>query len=413
MEGQQTISELAEGVTKEMERLQFSPLTIRAFRLDVRNLRKYVQEKTGSDFFSEEIGASYLRERFDFPPENPRTLTNTERAGIRCVRRLGEYKAYGLIMRNKTPAEREWQLDDKNLISAYVEAMQTADNSERTKKRRMQDIRSFYDYMSARGLSGAREVSAQIISDYIVTLQGYSPVYNKHRLTTLRNYFRFLTASGFLETDWSQSVPTVVAATNRTIPALWEKSEIERLLSNIDRGNPVGRRDYAVILLIAQLGLRISDVADLRLDSFKWSRREIRFVQRKTGKAVVQPLPENVGWAVIDCIRYARPKTDSPFVFLTSNAPYTQMRPVSVGSALAKCMKHCGITKTKGEGTVSGMHSLRHALARRLLEADVPLDMVADIMGHASYSSTSPYLKVDVEGLRKCALSLEEALTDG
>ena len=59
------------------------------------------------------------------------------------------------------------------------------------------------------------------------------------------------------------------------------------------------------------------------------------------------------------------------------------------------------------------MHSLRHALARRLLEADVPLDMVADIMGHASYSSTSPYLKVDVEGLRKCALSLEEALTDG
>ena len=238
MEGQQTISELAEGVTKEMERLQFSPLTIRAFRLDVRNLRKYVQEKTGSDFFSEEIGASYLRERFDFPPENPRTLTNTERAGIRCVRRLGEYKAYGLIMRNKTPAEREWQLDDKNLISAYVEAMQTADNSERTKKRRMQDIRSFYDYMSVRGLSGAREVSAQIISDYIVTLQGYSPVYNKHRLTTLRNYFRFLTASGFLETDWSQSVPTVVAATNRTIPALWEKSEIECLLSNIDRGNP-------------------------------------------------------------------------------------------------------------------------------------------------------------------------------
>ena len=305
MEGQQTISELAEGVTKEMERLQFSPLTIRAFRLDVRNLRKYVQEKTGSDFFSEEIGASYLRERFDFPPENPRTLTNTERAGIRCVRRLGEYKAYGLIMRNKTPAEREWQLDDKNLISAYVEAMQTADNSERTKKRRMQDIRSFYDYMSVRGLSGAREVSAQIISDYIVTLQGYSPVYNKHRLTTLRNYFRFLTASGFLETDWSQSVPTVVAATNRTIPALWEKSEIERLLSNIDRGNPVGRRDYAVILLIAQLGLRISDVADLRLDNLKWSHKEISFVQRKTRKAVVQPLPENVGWAIIDYIRYA------------------------------------------------------------------------------------------------------------
>lgn len=410
MEGQRTIGELAEGVMKEMERLKFSPLTIRTFGQDVRHFRKYVQEKTGDDFFSEKIGQAYLRDEFGFPPENPHPLTREQRAGVHCVRRLGEYQTHGIIWRNQKLEDRIWELDDKKLITAYVEAMQTADNSERTKDTRTRHIRNFYDFMASRKLSGVKDASAQTISDYVASLQGYSPVYNKHRLGTLRNYFRFLHKSGFLETDWSDAVPRVFAAKNRTIPALWGKSEIEYLLNSIDRGNPVGKRDYAIILLVAQLGLRISDIAELRLGNLKWERKEIEVIQHKTGRPIVHPLPENAGWALIDYIRYARPKIESPYAFLTANAPYGQMSPATVGCVLARRMNRCGIEKRPG--MASGMHSLRHALARRLLEDGTPLETVADIMGHTSYSSTSPYLKVDVEGLRECALSLEEAFAD-
>ena len=320
---------------------------------------------------------------------------------------------HGIIWRNQKLEDRIWELDDKKLITACVEAMQTADNSERTKDTRTRHIRNFYDFMASRKLSGVKDASAQTISDYVASLQGYSPVYNKRRLGTLRNYFRFLHKSGFLETDWSDAVPRVFAAKNRTIPALWGKSEIECLLNGIDRGNPVGKRDYAIILLVAQLGLRISDIAELRLENLKWERKEIEVIQHKTGRPIVHlvhPLPENAGWALIDYIRYARPKIESPYAFLTANAPYGQMSPATVGCVLARRMNRCGIEKRPG--MAGGMHSLRHALARRLLEDGTPLETVADIMGHTSYSSTSPYLKVDVEGLRECALSLEEAFAD-
>ena len=96
-------------------------------------------------------------------------------------------------------------------------------------------------------------------------------------------------------------------------------------------------------------------------------------------------------------------------MFLTANAPYTQLTTGAIGCILDRQMARCGIRKKPG--VTSGMHSLRHALARRLLEG-MPLSTVADVMGHAEYNSTVPYLKVDIDGLRACALSLEEVAND-
>jgi len=200
-------------------------------------------------------------------------------------------------------------------------------------------------------------------------------------------------------------VPSVKSPKNLNIPALWEKDEVELLLKSIDRGNPAGKRDYAVILLATQLGLRISDLANLKLENLRWEYNEIELVQQKTGNRIVHPLLKDIGWALIDYIQNARPKIGDPTVFITINAPYTKMQSASIGCIIQRCMSRCGITKQPG--TVSGLHSLRHALARRLLEQGTPLPEVADILGHTSYSSTSPYLKVDVDGLRECSLSLE------
>lgn len=413
MEQRQKISEIGEHIIAEMERLQYAPLTIKGFHREVLRLAEYAEKIGGTEFFNEELGARYLRETIGFPFETPHPLTSVEGAKIRCVRRIGEYQLYGAVLRNRSAKARSlknWELGDEKIIAAYIDAVQTADNSEATKKLRIYHIRQFYEFLASRKINGVQNISAQIISDYALSLQGDSPVYTKHRLATLRFYFRFLWQSNILESDWSRAVPKVIAPQNLNIPALWEQSDLDRLLQGIDRGNPTGKRNYAIILLVVQLGLRVSDVANLRLDSLKWERREIQLIQHKTGKRVTQPLLDDVGWAIIDYIKYGRPKIDSPFVFLTVNAPYTQMLPASVGCILDRQRVRCGIEKRRG--TVGGMHSLRHALARRLLEQGTPLSTVANVMGHASYTSTSPYLKVDIEGLRECALSLGEVLTD-
>ncbi len=413
MEERKTISEIGEFIIAEMERMQYAPLTMEYFRYDVRRLADFVRQRTGEEFFSEELGRIYLADTIGYPITENRWLTSPEAARVRCVRRIGEYQLYGAVVRIHLKQEKrqnDWELGDEKIITAYIEFVQTADNSEATKKIRIRHIRQFYEFLAARKISGVHDISAQIISDYAASLQGDSPVYTKHRLATLRFYFRFLRQNGILEYDWSFAVPKVIAPKNRNVPALWEKDDLERLLKGIDRGNPAGKRDYAIILLVVELGLRISDVSELRLDSLKWERNELELIQHKTGNRVTQPLLEDAGWAIIDYIRYARPHVESPFVFLTVNAPYTQMQPGSIGCILDRHRVRSGIQKKRG--TAGGMHSLRHALARRMLEQGTPLSTVANVMGHTSYASTSPYLKVDIEGLRECALSLGEVLTD-
>lgn len=413
MEQKETVGKIVAHVAAEMEKLQYAPLTITGFVRDSKHLQEYIQEKTGEDFFTEDLGQAYLRERVGLTIPMNRPLTSREAAHTRCVRRIGEYQLYGQFFRThavERPHYSDWAMDDFAGISAFLEKMQTADNSDATKRTRMDHLRRFYEFLDSRHLRGVHEISAQLISDFAMTLQGDSPVYNKHRLATLQHYFQFLHRFGMLEQDWSHFVPKVVVAINRNVPALWEKTDLEKLLKSVDRGNPAGKRNYAIILLVVQLGFRISDVAHLRLESLKWERSEIELVQHKTHNRIVLPMPKDVGWAIIDYIRYGRPKADEPYVFLTANAPYTRLVPGSIGCILDRQMRRCGIPKEPG--VTSGMHSLRHALARRLLEEGTPLSTVVDVMGHVQYDSATPYLKVDIDGLRTCALSLSEVTRD-
>jgi site-specific recombinase XerD len=409
MKEQKTLQELISGAVKEMERLKYARLTVKEFRLNCQKFTKFVQDMGGQNIFTEEFGAKYLKERFNYPSDTQIGALPIKVAdAVRCIRRLGEYMLYGAFVRNRRPSvapEWDWSAGDIHVINNYLEAVQTSDNSEATKKLRTYHIKLFYEFLGFRGINGIREMNAQIISDYALSLQGSSPAYVKHRLATLRYYFRFLHKNGYSEQDWSYSVPRVSVYKNLNVPALWTDAEIESLLKSIDRGSPTGKRAYAVILLVVKSGFRVSDIADLRLDNMKWERNEIELVQCKTGKRIVHPLLNDVGWAIIDYIRYARPNVEEPYVFITCNAPYTKLLAPSVGCILGRQMKRCGIQKK--DGIVSGMHSLRHALARRLLERGAPLSTIADIMGHTHYSSTSPYLKVDIDGLRECALSLE------
>jgi site-specific recombinase XerD len=112
----------------------------------------------------------------------------------------------------------------------------------------------------------------------------------------------------------------------------------------------------------------------------------------------------NIGWAIIDYLRYGRPKTESPYLFLSANVPHNQLQTDGFMYILKKHMRIADIKKERK--MVRGMHSLRHALARNLMEQNIPLPVVSEIMGHTSFLSSSPYLKVDIEGLRCCALTL-------
>lgn len=407
MDKKQTIPELVKGIVAEMELLRYTPLSIHGFRYACSGIIRYVREKTGADIYSKELGEEYLKDVVGYPFESFKPQSSFEGQRIRCVKRLDEYHETGKISklsRRKETTDNSWHLGDEDIIKAFLESVQTADNSEATKNLRTHHTKLFYEFLKTRNVRGVQALSPQIISEYALSLSGISPVYAKHLLATLRFFLKFIHESGLCSQDWSVSVPKVAVPKNLNVPALWDKSDVERLLKSIDRGSPAGKRDYAVILLVVQLGLRVHDVAELKLESLDWAAKKLDIVQHKTGTRLTHHLFGDTGWAIIDYIRYGRPNVDEPYVFLSINAPYTKITTTGIGNILNRRMQRCGMKKQPG--TTNGMHSLRHALAQRLLAQGNSLQSVADIMGHTKYSSTLEYLKSDIDGLRECALSL-------
>lgn len=198
-------------------------------------------------------------------------------------------------------------------------------------------------------------------------------------------------------------MPTVKARKQNRIPSVWTKENVEKLIQAIDRGNPAGKRDYAIILLAARLGIRTIDIKRLKLTDLNWAESQIELQVSKTGAMAHLPLLPDVGWAIIEYLKNGRPKVASPYVFLRHLAP---LEPFSDEDRLHQIIiKYMRIARIPiSPNKKKGMHSLRHTLASRLLAEKTPLPIISDILGHASTESTAVYLKIDVQQLRQCAL---------
>lgn len=170
----------------------------------------------------------------------------------------------------------------------------------------------------------------------------------------------------------------------------------------------MGKRDYAIILLACRLGLRCNDIKNLKIENFNWPDKELIFVQSKTRTTLALPLTQDVGWAIIDYLKYGRPKVDMPYVFIRHVAPFLPFsQDDHLNQIISKYMEMAHIPKTKKK---VGMHSHRHTLASVLLENDTSLPIISDILGHIDTESTAVYLKVDIKKLKECPLDFEESI---
>ena len=245
-------------------------------------------------------------------------------------------------------------------------------------------------------------MDAGIIGAFVATLAGYQAKTVEHKLCAVRSFLRFAGSDGLVDGAVLEAVPAAKSSRQARIPSVWDPADVTKILQAVDRGNPCGRRDYAIILLITRLGLRGIDVKRLRFGDLDWPGNRLSVVQAKTGHRVQLPLLKDVGWAIIDYVRSGRPRSDCPEVFIRHTAP---IGPFSGQDHLHQILvKHARTAHVPlGEKRRHGMHSLRHTLATRL-EDGTPVEQIADILGHQSVASTGAYLKSSLGLLAKCAL---------
>ncbi len=408
MEQRKPIEALATEVIEKLEQLNYAHNTICGFRTSFNRICAFARERDEL-YFSEEFGKEYLREKCccitdyflkTFPPK--------AKQAIRSIRLLGDYQLHGVIIRRIVKRKgyvKPPQFEEA--LTAYEKECENNEYSRRGMRTRLQRLFFFVDYLSLCKVIDVSEITPKIISDYVITI---CPKHEKSIaaiLTTLRVFLRFLYLNGYTEKNLSLSVPKQNRYYYPSIPSTWEPAEVKRMLDTIDQGSPVGKRDYAILLLVANLGIRAGDIKALKLSDLDWTAKTITITQEKTKVEVTYPILHNVGWALIDYLQNARPVCESPYLFVRLHAPYEAFgENANLHNIITKYTRLAGITVPHGKR--HGLHSLRHSLASTLLEQGTSLAVISEILGHVDSKSTSVYLHTDLNGLKACALDPEE-----
>jgi len=226
-----------------------------------------------------------------------------------------------------------------------------------------------------------------------------SPVRAKLMATALRSFFRYLRHRGAIATDLAGCVPTVPNWSLSTLPRFLPAATVERILERCDRKTSVGRRNHAILLLLARLGVRAGEVVGLSLDDIDWSTAQIT-IRGKGGKSAQLPLAADVGAALAAYLRHDRPQSATRSVFLRHRAPLVGFGNSStISSLVRRALKHAGV-----ESVHTGAHVLRHSLATSLLQQGGSLDEIGELLRHQSPNTTTIYAKVDVTALHTLAL---------
>lgn len=228
--------------------------------------------------------------------------------------------------------------------------------------------------------------------------QARPPRSAKFTITGLRAFLRFLYMHGRTATDLAAAVPTVPHWKVETLPQSLTAGEVERLLRGCDRTTAVGQRDYAVLCLLARLGLRAGEVAAMTLDDIDWRAGELT-VRGKGGTRERLPLPAEVGQALAAYLREARPACATRHALVKARAPFREFAgSTTVCRIVEQAIKRAGLNPPR-----RGAHLLRHSLATALLRRGASLREIGDVLRHRHLATTQIYAKVDVAALQGLA----------
>lgn len=236
-------------------------------------------------------------------------------------------------------------------------------------------------------------LSAADVTTYVQQEARSSSIsYTKVKLSALRAFLRFLHVSGDSTGDLTGAVPTVAGARLAALPRGPAPADVNKLIHSFDRRTHVGRRNYAILLLLSRLGLRGGEVAALELDDIDWALGQC-VIHGKGSREDCLPLPVDVGQAIASYLRRGRPRTKSRRVFIQARAPHRDITRGAITQVVYDACKRAGIPRISP-------HRLRHAAATEMLRRGASLPEIAQVLRHRHLASTAIYAKVDQDALR-------------
>jgi len=359
-----------------------------------KGILSYMQEKKLS-VYTAEVGEAFIDSFI-----KPGFVTARERDVIRSVHVLTDFMHCGYIRkRTFTPVEHQLSGDIGHQVQKLVHHLKSRRKNSTTIKNYELYLSRFINFLEREQVYAVSKIRERHILKFVSTMEN-----NKVNIvSSLRVLFRFWYEKEIIEERLHELLDHYKWIKSEKIPSYYTASEVLTIENSVDRCNGVGKRDYAMLLLASRLGLRASDIAQLKFSNFDWDKSEISLTQHKTGKSITLPLLSDVGNAIIDYLKHGRFQSSSQHVFLSARAPYIGATKSVVCAAITRVILQ---SKVLTENRRHGPHSMRHSLAGRLLENSVSINVISEALGHASTETTMSYMRIDMSSLMKCSLAV-------
>ena len=297
------------------------------------------------------------------------------------------------------------------LLNSYKDYLITSGKKESTIAKWDGYAYRFLRYLESRGVASISDLTAVVVEEFIRWVS------NIHMITGLDGELVMLRSLLFYtdDTGLTENALLWVPKGRYMKPApvpIYEDDELQKLFGAIDRDTILGKRDFAIMLLALEMGLRASDIVALKLDSIDWDNEVVSIIQQKTGRLLRLPMPKRVSAALADYILNARPESKHKEVFLVVRKPsHPFVKSPSLWAVVKRYCDKAGIDRlsSSGQRIQTGPHRMRHTHATKLLNAGQAPSAIAAALGHTKIESTQIYIRLDTETLRTCCLSLPEA----
>jgi len=266
----------------------------------------------------------------------------------------------------------------------------------RTISKRISYCAKFLEHLRDSGTTRIRAIKRNNIETFVVS-EGKRCARRTmiDNCAVLRKFLSYLYSKRMIRTDLSAVIAVPRLYKHEHCPRFLNLAEIEHVLASVDRSSAIGKRDYAILLMLATYGLRSVEIIHLRLEDIDWRTNRLYIRKRKPGNSSVYPLSVSVGNAIVDYLRNGRPENGYRSIFISHRPPHRPFKNPSVVRVAAQKYMRCAGFEMVGIGT----HIFRYSCAQRLFENNFTLKIIGDYLGHRDLDTTRRYMKIDIKHL--------------
>jgi site-specific recombinase XerD len=398
---QKNIDLLVDEAIKYLKKQSYSKISLYHYSRIWRKLLKYAHEKQ-TKYYSMEFGLEFFYHLTG--------LDATVKPNKRDLHKLRPLKVLNDLTHGNE-IKRKYVFKKPVIPESFVEVLEQyrkyllqKSQKERTIETKLSRIRIFLNYLERHSVQ-LLDVEFKTIANFYQFLSTEYATNGRSNIQfTLRDFLVFAERINVVKEGTSKLITTIYSNKHERLPSTYSVEEINKILSVIDRSTKYGKRDYTILLFAIQLGMRSSDICNLKLNGIHLEERRVTFRQEKTGITENLPITELMVYALGDYLKNSRPITESALLFVHMNAnPNRGYTVTALYAIINKYMKKAEINIT---GKRHGIHAMRHSLSSNLIKSGTSLPVISGILGHSSTEITTRYLWMDTEQLRKLSLEV-------